>query len=452
MLLAAFDSGRAELFVLYGRRRVGKTELLARACEGRRHVFFVADLDAEPLLRARLSAAVNVTLLGTETASAVYPSWEAVFGVLAHHAAAEPLVVVLDEFTYLVASHPPLASLLQRLWDAQLQHTRLKLVLCGSYIGMMEAAVLGYEAPLYGRHTGQYLLEPLPFHDALPFFAGYDPVDQVRAYGVFGGTPAYLRAIPADRPLSEAIVEQVLSRGTFLYDEVRFLLQEELREPRNYFAILEAIAGGHTRLNEIKQATGLEGISSYVNTLLGLRLIERVVPVTERQPHKSRKGLYRLRDPFFRFWLRFVHPQRTLLEQGGARQAFDLHIGPQLDQFTGPVFERVCEQCLWRAGLAGRLPMIPERIGSWWGANGEIDLVAIGQGTVLAAECKWSTRPVGVDILRRLELRAARSPDLLQPTRYLGLFSRSGFTEDLLAEAGRRNDVILYDLDAIIAG
>jgi AAA+ ATPase superfamily predicted ATPase len=133
LLEERYASGRAELFVLYGRRRVGKTELLAQFCTAsgspKRHIFFVADLDVEPVLRAALSAAVNTELLGPETAGAVYPSWEEILILLAKHAQQERLVVVLDEFTYLVDAHPPLASTLQRLWDRDLVNSQLMLIL-----------------------------------------------------------------------------------------------------------------------------------------------------------------------------------------------------------------------------------------------------------------------------------------------------------------------------------
>ena len=231
LLEERYKSDRAEFFVLYGRRRVGKTELLTQFCQDKRHVFFVADLDVEPVLRAALSAAVNTTLLGPETGGAVYSSWQDIFMLLAQHAQAERLVVVLDEFTYLVDAHPPLASTLQRIWDSHLAHGQLMLILCGSYVGMMEKAVLGYQAPLYGRRTGQYLLEPLGFHDARAFFPAYDLADQVRAYAIFGGTPAYLRTISDSRPLPDNVVQHVLTRGTFLYGETRFLLQQELQDP-----------------------------------------------------------------------------------------------------------------------------------------------------------------------------------------------------------------------------
>ena len=453
LLEERYASDQAELFVLYGRRRVGKTELLTQFCQDKRHIFFVADLDVEPVLRAALSAAVNAELLGPEAASAVYPSWQDIFLLLARHAQKERLIVVLDEFTCLVDAHPPLASTLQRLWDSDLRHGKLMLILCGSCIGMMEKAILGYNAPLYGRRTGQYMLEPLGFHDARHFFPTYDLADQVRAFAIFGGTPAYLRAVSASQPLLANVGQQVLTRGTFLHDEVRFLLQQELREPRNYFAILEAIASGRTRLNEIKQATGLSGVSAYLDTLQGLRLVERVVPSTESKAHKSRRGIYRLRDHFSRFWFRFVHPNRTLLERGGAQIVLDTLVTPQLDSFTALIFEEICHQFLWRLGLAGKLPLLPLRIGGWWRASEEIDAVVMGQDAALLAECKWTARPIGVDVLRNLERKASLVRKELNTQRlFFGLCARGGFTPQVEEQAAQRDDVFLFDLDRIVKG
>jgi len=444
-------SGQAEMFVLYGRRRVGKTELLTQFCAGKRHIFFVADLDAEPALRAGFSRAVNTVLFGSQAAGGVYSTWEEIFLLLAQHAQNERLIVILDEFTYLVAAHPPLASVLQRLWDSDLRHSRLMLVLCGSYVGMMEAAVLGYKAPLYGRRTGQFLLETLGFNDASLFFPGYNPEDRVRAYAVFGGTPGYLQTLTTAHPLGQVIQEQVLTRGTFLYDEVRFLMQQELRQPQVYFAILEAVASGNTRLNAIKQTTGLEGVTAYLETLRNLLLIERVVPVTETQPHKSRRGLYRIRDQFFRFWFRFLHPNRTPLERGLSLAVYQSQVEPYLDQFTGPVFEEICGQFLWRLGTAGKLPFLPLRIGRWWRANEEIDLIVVGQERALLVECKWAARPVGLDILRELE----RKSDFVQGELgnrqlWFGLCARGGFTSQLEQETKRRSDLLLFDLPQIL--
>ena len=449
LLEQRYASRQAELFVLYGRRRVGKTELLAHFCEGKRHIFFVADLSSEAVLRANLSAALNTEAAGPEAPSAIYASWEDLLRALGRRAQTERLVLVLDEFTYLLAAHPPLGSIVQRLWDSTLRHTQLMLILCGSYISMMEDDVLGYRAPLYGRRTAQYLLEPLGFYEARPFFAGHELADQVRLYAILGGTPAYLRAAAEATAPLDLIRQQILTRGTFLYDEARFVLQQELRDPRHYFAVLEAIAAGHTRLNEIKQATGLDNITSYLDTLQNLRLIERRVPVTDDQPHKSRRGLYRLRDPFFRFWFRFVHPNRSTLEQGQALAVAQQRVEPQLESFVATTFEEICQQFVWRS----QLPFAVLRVGGWWRANEEIDVVALGDEAALLIECKWTARPMGLDILRDLERKAALlKPELGGRRLYLGLCARSGFTPQVAALAAERAEVYLFDLPRIVEG
>jgi hypothetical protein len=420
--------------------------LLVHFCEGKRHVFFVADQVPEQTLRANLSKVINDAVFGPGQVSAVYNTWDDLFETLARQAQDERLVVVLDEFPYLVAAYPPLASILQRIWDQSLKDSQIMLILNGSYIGMMEETVLGYKAPLYGRRTAQYLLEPLEFFDAKYFFSTYSPEDRLRAYAVYGGTPAYLQTIQPELPLETNILEGILERGSVLYDEVRFVLQQELREPRNYFAVLQAIASGNTRQNEIKQATGLENITPYLDTLQQLHLVERIVPVTETQPHKSRRGLYHLKDNFLRFWFRFVLPNRSQLERGAKKIVFETAIRPEMDHFAAGIFEQVCQQYFWRAGLKGELPFIPKQIGGWWQANQEVDLVLLGDKQIMLVECKWSNRPVGTDILEILE---TRSSSVLaeageKNVRY-AICSRSGFTESLAKNAQSRDDVYLYD-------
>ncbi len=451
LLEKRYASGQAEFFILYGRRRVGKTELLTRFCEGKRAIFFVADLTSEIALRTSLSAAVNTVLFGDNPPNAVFATWEDLFQAIARAAQNERLVVVLDEFPYLVTAHPPVATLLQRVWDQTLKNSQIMLILCGSYIGMMEETVLGYQAPLYGRRTAQYLLEPLQFRDARLFYPSFSAEDQVRAYAVYGGTPAYLRTIQPDQTLAQNILDGILTRGAFLYDEVRFVLQQELREPRNYFAILQAIAAGKTRLNEIKQTTGIEGATAYLDTLQQLHLVERSVPVTESQPQKSRRGIYRLKDHYLRFWFRYVHPNRSALERGAAQLVLHNPVLAELDHFSSLAFEEVCQQYLWQAGLSGRLAFIPNQVGRWWNADQEIDLIALGEAEAMFVECKWSSKPVGVDILVNLERKAQTVIGEIGQRRVrYGLCSRSGFTPQLKNETYQRKDVTLFELEEIV--
>lgn len=446
-----YASGKAELFVLYGRRRVGKTELLARFSEGKRAIFFVSDLGSEISLRTSLSRAINSVIFGPEQMDAIYSNWEALFLALSQAAQKERLVVVLDEFPYMVTAHPPMVSILQKVWDQALKNSKIMLILCGSYIGMMEETVLGYQTPLYGRRTGQYLLEPLQFKDARLFFPGFPDEDQVRTYAVYGGTPAYLQTIDLKKTFKENVKNNIFTRGSYLYDEVRFILQQELREPRNYFAILQAIAGGQTRLNGIKQATGIEGATAYLETLQQLHLVEREVPVTETQPHKSRRGIYRLKDQYLRFWFRHVHPNRSQLERGGAGAVFESQVLPEIDHFSSLAFEEICKQYLWSAGLSGKLPFLPTNIGRWWNASDEIDLIVLGEKEAILVECKWSNQKTGTNILNDLERKAKLvQSDLGERNIQFILCSRSGHTPQLMEMAGRREDVMLLDLPQLL--
>jgi len=450
MLEERYGSDQAELFVLYGRRRVGKTELLRAFCQGKRHVFFVADLGSEALLLTAFSQAIGEHLLGPGVPLA-FSTWDAAFEYLTNEAKVERLVVVLDEFGYLAQANPAFPSILQRLWDTHLKDTHIFLVLCGSYVSLMEREVLAYRAPLYGRRTGQYLLTPLDFSKAALFFPLYSPDDLVTTYAVLGGTPAYLRQFDDRRPFVENVRDRILTPQTYLYDEPRFLLLQEVREPRSYFAILEAMARGNTRPNEIAQAAGLGGGAAampYIKMLMELRLVERRVPATERHPHKSRKGIYRIGDPFFRFWFRFVYPYRSALEEGRVAQVVEKQVVPRLEEFVADTFEEVCRRHVWQL----ELPFTPERVGAWWSPRGEIDVVAISDEAraVLVGECKWSTKPVGTDILDGLRRKA----QLLQHEGswdqvHYALFSRAGFTKAVQEATAQQGVALISSQDLV---
>jgi AAA+ ATPase superfamily predicted ATPase len=308
--------------------------------------------------------------------------------------------------------------------------------------------VLAYRAPLYGRRTAQWHLQPLAFADARLFLPGYNLPDQVRAYAVLGGVPAYLRQFDDRRPLLTNIEDEILSQGAFLYDEPRFLLQMELREPRVYFAILEAVATGRVQQSDIRQAVGINGASLgyYLGTLRDLGLLERVVPVTEADPVRSRQGRYRLLDPFFRFWFRFVYRERVHLERGDTatvRQAVEA----QLDILAGLAFEDICRTRVWDLATEGHIPFQPQRVGMWWDAQAQIDVAAVSDEYILLGECQWRSRPMGPEVLAELKRKVARVPG--DRHQVLALFSRAGFTEPLQQQAAAEG-VLLLGMDDVL--
>jgi len=441
-----YVSSQAELLVLYGRRRVGKTELLRRFCENKAHFFYVADLGTQETTLQEASRRFGEQFFNDSDA-VHFANWEQIFKALVRQSQEQRLIVVLDEFTYLLQTDAALPSVLQRLWDETLQHSQLMLILSGSYVGIMEREVLAYRAPLYGRRTAQWHLKPLTFEDSRLFLPSYSTQDQVRAYAIVGGVPAYLRQLVNHKPLLDNVEDEILTQGSFLYDEPRFLLQMELREPRIYFAILEAIATGHVRQAAISKKVGVNGasLSYYLSTLRDLGLVERIVPVTETNPDRSRQGRYQLLDPFLRFWFRFVYRERVHLERGDTGTVRRI-IEAQLDALAGYAFEDICRAWIWDAAAQGMIPFRPERVGSWWHTQAQIDVAALNDEYLLVGECRWRSRPVGSDVLVELKNKATTIGD--KHHLVFALFSRSGFTQALQDEA-QEEGVLLFELDDI---
>ncbi len=455
VLARLYASDRAELFVLYGRRRVGKTELLRAFCEDKHHLFFIATLSADGEQLATFSQQIWAFTHAETPAGFSFPSWDAAFRALAE-LPGRP-IVVLDEFTYLISGNKAIPSILQKVWDERLKNTQVKLVLCGSYIGMMETEVLGYQAPLYGRRTHSILLDPLDLPSASQFFPGYTAEQKFMAWAVLGGMPYYLRIFSDQQDLLANLRLHILdAQSGELFNEPRLLLMEELREPRNYFSILRAIAQGKTRLNEIALGSGVGAVNMvarYLDILQQMRLITRRVPATEFQPEKSKRGSYQIDDHFLRFWFRYVQPNQSSLDLGLTDAILNQRVRPDLEHFAAAAFEEASRQHLAWLARQGKIPFLPERIGAWWERDAEIDVLAISrtEKQALVGECKWSVNPVGINILDDLKQKSQallREGEIEQ--LHYALFSRSGFTPALEVRA-QAEGVALYTVDEIVA-
>jgi AAA+ ATPase superfamily predicted ATPase len=449
-----YHSNRAELFVLYGRRRVGKTELLRAFCVGKPHIFFIATLSADSEQLATFSQQIWGFDHPETPNGFTFPTWEAAFRALAD-LPGRP-VLVLDEFTYLMSGNKAIPSILQKVWDERLKNTQVMLILCGSYIGMMETEILGHQAPLYGRRTGSALLLPLGLPSSALFYPKYSLEEKFLAWAVVGGMPYYLTAFSDRQDVLANIRQHILdARSGSLYSEPRLLLMEELREPRNYFSLLRAIAQGSSRLNEIAQASGVGSaptVARYLDILQQMRLITRRVPATESQPEKSKRGLYQIDDHFLRFWFRYVHPNQSSLDLGLADSILTQRVRPDLDHFAASSFEEAAREFVAAKARAGKWSFLPERIGSWWNRDAELDVLAITQAgkMALAGECKWSVNPVGTNVLEDLKRRAeamAKENDIEQ-IQY-ALFSRKGFTGALKKQA-KHEAIDLFTVEDLV--
>ncbi len=326
------ESGKPELFVLYGRRRVGKTELLQRLCEGRRAVYFLAAQVREKDNLRGFREALKEGLGGDPLLDGIeFPDWSTALGFAAERAGGERLVIVLDEFPYLCDSSKGLPSQVQQFWDTRGKRSKLMLVLCGSQVSFMEKEVLAERSPLFGRRTGQRRLEPLRPREALEFFPGWPLRERVLAFACLGGMPAYLRRFDTSRSLLENLGREVLRPEGYLFDEVQFLLRSELTTPHTYNSILAAIAAGADKAGDIALHVGVDSptAAKYLHVLRELRLIEREVPVSE-DPLRSRKGRYRIADRFLSFHFRHLQPNLSLVHAGRGGRVLEEFVEPDL--------------------------------------------------------------------------------------------------------------------------
>ncbi|GCF12690.1 ATPase AAA [Haloarcula mannanilytica] len=441
-LTGCYESETADFVVIYGRHRLGKSELVRQS---------IADRDDAVYYQAVESTAPNQLEQFVETVTAQFPSlrnvrrdWE----VLLEELGEENAVVVIDEFPFLIEEDESLPSRIQRVWDMELQESGMTLVLVGSSISVMEDKVLSGSAPLYGRRTETIDLTPLSVADARQFFPEYDPETAITAWSIYGGTPYYLQTIDPDQPLGTNVTQAILSERGLLFSEPEFLLRTELRQPNTYFSILRALAHGRRTPNEIAGMAGVDSgsLSTYLQKLRRLRLVERHIPVTE-SPTSSKRGRYRIAAPLFRFWFRFVYGNQDQIRLLGD-DAYEELVAPDLADYVSPLFERLCQQAL---------PALIDRqfrdVGQWWFKEHELDALGLTDEGLVAGECKFTSQPVSEGVLADLERTASEVRWSEEPadgkTLYV-LFSRSGYTADLENTADTRDDVRLFELSDLI--
>ena len=446
-LESKYAEDKSQFIILWGKRRVGKTELVKKFVRNKPHVYFLSESTNEQEQLIRFSKAIGQFFDESLLENRGFSSWDESFQYI--KAKNKRLIIAIDEFPYLILSNPAITSIFQRAWDEFWHNSQIFLIILGSSMAMMENEVLGYRSPLYGRRTGQWRVDPMAFSYISEFRKSKSFEDKLSHYSVAGGIPAYWLQFNDKLDFWKNVEQNVLQKGQMLYDEVEFILREELREPRYYFALLQAISQGKRKLSEIVNATGLRQpvANKYLGVLSDLKVVERELPVTVEKPLKSRKGLYRISEEFFDFWFKFVFTRRGELEMGKADTVLN-YMRERANQHLSLVYEKVAQEVIWN-NTERFFPFA--KVGRWWEKNQEIDLVAVNPeiNAILFGEVKWSNKPVGTNIYAALKEKAKmvkwENENRLQ---HFCLFSKSGFTDAMIKQA-EAEGVILFKHDQI---
>ncbi len=437
-----WEAPGAQFLVLYGRRRIGKTALLAHWAErtGHRALYWVATpSSALAQLRSFSQAVYNFANPDAPAPDDfTYVTWEQAWRQAANLAKDQRTTIFIDEFTYILEVSPEIAGILQNVWDQVLSKTNLLLCLSGSHLGMMKREFLSYQAPLYGRATAQLHLQPIPFGWTQAFFPRYSPIDRVAVYAMFGGIPAYWERIDPRKSITQNIKQQLLTPNNLMQSEPTLLLNDFVSDLHNYVSILAAIAHGARTPKEIANLTGLPNVQipKYLGVLAEAGFVERRVPVTAN-PDASRAGRHHIRDPYLRFYFRFLEARQPQFSLGLQEQALAEITRHMIDFIGTYTWEELCREWVLRAGAMQQLPWMPDHVGSAWDRTVQVDVVGINrmEKTLILGECKWTLEAVERKVLAELvQQKAARVvPGQGHWRVYFLGFSRSGWTNGALA-------------------
>lgn len=450
---------RSEFLLVYGPHGVGKTALLSRWATGSGlpFVYWVASRSTPAMLRKTLAQAI--WRLDTPTGQGPsFPTWDMLFQEIVRRIGDHRVILILDQFQYAIEACPALTSQLQNAWDHLFKDTNILLVMVGSHIHTMER-VQRYSQPLHGRFTARLVVDPLPFGTLAEFFPRYTPAQRVIAYAILGGVSAYLERFDDRRTIKENVQAQVFDRSGAFCLEPFALIADQVRRPRNYIAIMQAVAAGNHTMDKIAKASGLQRANAggrYLKRLQEMHFVERHVPATVRHFQRTTMGRYHLNDNYLRFYFRFVWPNLHLLELGLLDELWEA-LRAEMDAFVGRyVFPNLCQEWVWAQAAARELPFVPEHVGAHWGNGVRVDVVALSwrEKAILLGEVRWATYQIGQSVVR--ELVEEKAPKVLEtlPDRGDGwtvcyaLFTRTGLTKAARAEALAHN-TLLVDLMAL---
>ena len=416
----------SSMVVVTGRRGMGKTRLVSEFASGKNYLYFLATPVNEHVLLSELNAAVNRFCGLNEPAS----SWIGVLGRFASHYDNKKILII-DGFHNTASFGTKFLEGLRGIWDDILSQRNVTLILVGSLLPYMRSFTEDSDSPLYGAVSASLTLGPLPFRDTVD---DMDYRDAVAMYSIHGGVPALMERLHG-MTVEDALGE-VLDPASGTFDHPIRTLEGEVKEVSVYLSILRAIAEGRNRITQISVYVGIAPttLNAYLRKLLDNGALTRSVPSTEYLPERSKSGIYSISDHGTLFWLRFVHPyvsQLSIGDTGAARNALEQGFHAHARE----TYAEICRDAV--QSLAGEIGFLPVLSGRYWNRDTDIDIIAMNPAKrrALVAGCLFlKDRKASRDDLNELLHKAEKAPELKGYVVKLGLFSVTGFEEDILAE------------------
>jgi hypothetical protein len=441
----------SSFIVLYGRRRVGKTRLIKEFIKNKDSVYFLATEESEAenikTFQNILYSKYKIPLLDNNKLL----SWNDLFYIISTLKLEKKLIIVIDEFQYLLKSNKGFSSILQKSWDEYLKDKSIMLIISGSALSMIKREVLSYSSPLYGRRTSQMNLKPIKFKYFKEFFENKN-IDLIKLYSLTGGIPKYVEILESKENIYDTIKENFLNVNSYLFEEPYFLLEKELKDIGSYFSIIKAIANGNNKLSKISTSLGIKqtSLSYYLNNLIELDILEREVPILEKNPQTSKKGIYKIKDNFLNFWFKFIYPYKSYIEIGNIDFVMNIIKKSFIERHVSFIYEDISKEKLIDLNLNDKLPVKLSKIGRWWDKNLEIDIVGVDRENkpILFGECKYTKKPVDLDVYYALVEKSKKLlKDNNQNNLYFAFFSYNGYTKNFIDKVKKEKNILIFEGD-----
>ena len=425
-----FGKEYLQLALIYGRRRVGKSELIKHCLRAQNclKIFYECKQTTELNNVESLSQYISENL---ELPPFAFSGIEPLLEFLFERSEKENVILVLDEYPYLREAVPGIDSIIQSLIDRYGERSRIKLVLCGSYVEVMKS-LLEKENPLYGRVDLSIDLKPMDYYESAQFYPNFSAEDKVRLYSVLGGIPYYSRHVEQEMSVKENIIELISAPGARLENEVAMYLKSEISKITNANEVFEALAGGCSKYSELLSKSHVSSGPTLVDVLeklMKMELVAKQAPIND--PDNRKKANYRITDNMSLFYYRYIFrylSQRNIL---GEEVFYERYIAKSFEEHYVPLaFESVCRQYLIRMNRAGMIDPPFDAIGKYYyddpkkKTNGEFDIVTADPKGYVFYEAKFRNEPISAAIIYE-EIKQVQSAGL-ECYKY-GFFSRSGF-------------------------
>lgn len=445
-LCTMFHSDGQMISLIYGRRRIGKSELIKQVLKETdiKSVYYECKQTTEQNNVDSLAELIGEAF---DFPKPAFENMEVLLRFLFQKSEKEPMILVLDEYPYLRENSKGLDSVLQSVIDHYKDTSNMKLIVCGSYVDTMKA-LLERQNPLYGRIDLTLNLKPMDYYESALFYPEFSEEDKVRLFSVFGGIPYYNRLIDAKKTVRENIIELIASSGARLENEVAMYLNSEISKITNANEVLEALAKGFSRYKDILDQSNVSSgpaLIDILDKLMRMDVVAKEAPINDENNRK--KSGYFISDNLSLFYYKYIFRNMSRMNIMDPDVFYDKYIAEDFEtKYVPKSFERICKQYLIRKNRKGQMDEIFEKIGKYYyddpveKRNGEFDIVTLDDKGYIFYEAKFRKEPVTENVVQN-EIRQVKQTGLAC-YRY-GFFSRAGFTCD------QKKDCILIELSEL---